>query len=139
MSLSLFHFLTVIQGIVAMGLVGIVLIQRSEGGGLGIGGGGSPGGLMNARGTADFLTRMTKWLAVIFVALAIVLAAMAVPLTTGGKIDDTLDRTVAPATDPLAPVAPQGGDLNAPVVDAPSPAAAQSGAPADDPLKGVAE
>jgi hypothetical protein len=36
-------------------------------------------------------------------------------------------------------VAPQGGDLTAPVVDAPSPAPAQSGAPADDPLAGVAE
>src|SRR6187399_1128101 len=120
--MSLFLFLTVVQGLVAAALVGIVLMQRSEGGGLGIGGGGSPGGLMNARGAADFLTRTTKWLAVIFVALAIVLAALAVKETTGGEIDKTLDRTVAPAGDPLAPVAPQGGDLNAPVVDAPSPA-----------------
>ncbi len=46
-----------------------MLMQRSEGGGLGIGGGGSPGGLMNARGAADFLTRTTKWLAVLFVML----------------------------------------------------------------------
>ena len=137
--MSLFLFLTVIQAIVAAALVGIVLMQRSEGGGLGIGSGGSPGGLMNARGAADFLTRTTKWLAVIFVALAIVLAALAVKETTGGEIDETLDRTVAPASDPLAPAAPQGGDLTAPVVDGPSPAPAQSGAPADDPLAGVAE
>ena len=137
--MSLFLFLTVVQAIVAAALVGIVLMQRSEGGGLGIGGGGSPGGLMNARGAADFLTRTTKWLAVIFVALAIVLAALAVKETTGGEIDETLDRTVVPASDPLAPAAPQGGDLTAPVVDAPPPAPAQSGAPADDPLAGVAE
>jgi preprotein translocase subunit SecG len=135
----MFLFLTVIQAIVAAALVGIVLMQRSEGGGLGIGGGGSPGGLMNARGAADFLTRTTKWLAVIFVILAIVLAALAVKVTTGGEIDETLDRTVAPASDPLAPALPQGGDLTAPVVTGPSPTPAQSGAPADDPLSGVAE
>ena len=137
--MSLFLFLTVLQGIIAFFLVVIVLMQRSEGGGLGIGSGGSPGGLMSARGAADFLTRTTKWLAVAFVVLAVILAAVAVGATSGREIDDTLDRTVTPATDPLAPAAPQGGDLNAPVVDAPSPAAAQSGAPADDPLKGVAE
>jgi len=131
----MFLFLTVIQAIVASALVGIVLMQRSEGGGLGIGGGGSPGGLMNARGAADFLTRSTKWLAVVFVVLAIVLAAMAVGETTGGEVDETLDRTVAPASDPLAPVAPPS-DLNAPVVDTPP---APSDAPVDDPLAGVAE
>ena len=48
----------------------------------------------------------------------IVLAALAVPLTTGGEIDQTLDRTVAPASDPLGTPAQQGGgDLNAPVVN----------------------
>jgi preprotein translocase subunit SecG len=133
----MFIFLTVIQAIVAAALVGIVLMQRSEGGGLGIGGGGSPGGLMNARGAADFLTRTTKWLAVIFVILAIALAALAVRETTGGEIDQTLDRTVVPASDPLAPTAPQGGDLTAPVVDGPAPT--PTDAPADDPLSGVAE
>lgn len=141
--MSLFIFLTVIQAIVAAALVGIVLMQRSEGGGLGIGGGGSPGGLMNARGAADFLTRTTKWLAVLFVALAIALAAMAPTVLSGGEIDNTLDRTVAPAGDPLAPAAPQGGDLTAPVVNAPPPApgetGAATGAPAADPLSGVAE
>jgi len=136
--MSLFLFLTVVQAIVAAALVGIVLMQRSEGGGLGVGGGGGPGGLMNARGAADFLTRTTKWLAVIFVVLAIVLAALAVGATTGGEIDETLDRTVAPAGDPLAP-ATGGGDLNAPVVGAPSPAPADTATPVDDPLAGVAE
>jgi preprotein translocase subunit SecG len=140
--MSLFLFFTVIQAIIAFALVCVVLMQRSEGGGLGIGGGGSPGGLMNARGAADFLTRTTKWLAVLFVALAILLAGLAVDATTGGEIDATLDRTIAPAADPLAPAAPQGGDLNAPVVNGPPPAptdAPAQTAPADDPLSGVAE
>jgi preprotein translocase subunit SecG len=136
--MSLFLFLTVVQAIVAAALVGIVLMQRSEGGGLGIGSGGGPGGLMNARGAADFLTRTTKWLAVIFVLLAIVLAAVAVETTSGGKIDETLDRTVAPVNDPLAPAAaPQGNDLTAPVVAAPSPAPTGTAAPAEDPLAGA--
>ena len=65
--MSLFLFLSIVQAIVAAALVGVVLMQRSEGGGLGLGGGGSPGGLMSARGAADFLTRTTKWLAVLFV------------------------------------------------------------------------
>ena len=135
--MPIFLFLTVIQGLVAAALVGIVLIQRSEGGGLGIGGGGSPGGLMNARGTADFLTRTTKWLAMAFVGLAIVLAWLAVGATSGSKIDETLDRTVVPASDPLAPAGQQGDSLNAPVVN-PSPAPSGSAAPAD-PLADVAQ
>jgi preprotein translocase subunit SecG len=133
--MSLFIFFTVIQGIIAAALVGIVLMQRSEGGGLGIGGGGSPGGLMNARGAADFLTRTTKWLAVLFVVLAIVLAALAVGATSGREIDDSLQRTVAPAADPLAPVAQPSPGLDQPVVPAPAEAAPAS----DDPLGGVAE
>ncbi len=133
--MSLFIFLTVVQGIVAAALVGLVLMQRSEGGGLGIGGGGSPGGLMSARGAADFLTRSTKWLAVLFVVLAIVLAAVAVDTTTGREIDTSLDRTVAPAADPLAPAAQPGAGINQPV----APVPAETAPATDDPLAGVAE
>ena len=118
--MSLFIFLTVVQAIVAAALVGVVLMQRSEGGGLGIG--GSPGGALGARGAADFLTRATKWLAITFVALSIGLAAVAVDTTSADEITSTLDRDAtpgggapdllgdpepAPATDPLAdPLAP---------------------------------
>lgn len=146
--MSLFLFLSVIQAIIAAALVAVVLMQRSEGGGLGLGGGGSPGGLMSARGAADFLTRTTKWLAVLFVVLAIALAAVAVDTTTGNDIDDSLQRTVAPvAPDPLAPVgAPDplappaaapgaAGPLGAVVPAAP---AAPAEAPAD-PLAGSAQ
>jgi len=133
----MFMFLTVVQGIIAAALVGLVLMQRSEGGGLGIGSGGSPGGLMSARGAADFLTRTTKWLAVLFVVLAIVLAALAVGATTGREIDESA-AGATPAADPLAPVTPPpGGGLDAPVIDAPAPAEAAPAA--DDPLADVAE
>lgn len=108
--MSLFIFLTVIQAIVAAALVGTVLMQRSEGGGLGIG--GSPSGAFGARGAADFMTRATKWLAVAFVALSIVLAALAVRESRVGGISSTLERgAAAPAApdllaDPVAPAQP---------------------------------
>ncbi|MEL1250204.1 preprotein translocase subunit SecG [Aurantiacibacter gilvus] len=88
-----FLFLTVIQAFVAAGLVILVLMQRSEGGGLGIGGGGSPGGLMSARGAADLLTRATKWFAIGFVTLSIVLAGLAVDVSGDRNFEETLDRT----------------------------------------------
>lgn len=130
--MSLFLFLTVLQAIVAAALVGLVLMQRSEGGGLGIGGGGSPGGLMSARGAADFLTRATKWTAVTFVGLSIVLAAVAINATSGREIDDTLDRSVTtqPGQNDLIPQS-EGLDGEAPVDPLP-PAE-------DDPLADVAE
>ena len=124
--MSLFLFLTVVQALVAAGLVGVILMQRSEGGGLGIG--GSPGGVMGARGAADFLTRTTRWLAILFVVLSIALAAVAVETTGADEISSTLDRNTAPAPgDPLGGVA--GG----------SSTPANESAPADDPLADVTE
>ena len=63
--------------LIALGLVGAVLLQRSEGGGLGIGGGGSGGGFMTARGTANLMTRVTTVLAAGFFTTSIILAIMA--------------------------------------------------------------
>ena len=127
----MFLFLTVLQALVAAALVGVILMQRSEGGGLGIG--GSPTGMLSARGAADFLTRATKWLAVLFVALSIALAALAVEGMGGGEIETTLDRSVTPAApaDPLgrtAPADPLGGAAPA---AAPTATPGPAGTPAD--------
>ena len=92
--MSLFIFLTVFQAIVAALLVGVILVQKSEGGGLGTG--GSPAGLMSARGAADFMTKLTATLATVFVVLSIVLAALAVKASGNRTIDNSLNRTVAP-------------------------------------------
>src|SRR6218665_3558466 len=100
--MSIFIFLTVVQALVAAALVGVILMQRSEGGGLGVG--GNPSGFMSARGAADFLTRATGVLATLFVVLSIVLATLAVGTTNGRKIDTSLDRNV-----PAAPVDPLAG------------------------------
>ena len=116
--MGLFHFLIVIQGIIAASLVGVILMQRSEGGGLGMG--GSPSGLMSARGAADFMTRATTILATLFIALSISLAFVAARHGGPAKIDTSLQRTEVPAgqTGPTVPSAPAPGpaaDKSAPV------------------------
>lgn len=134
--MSLFIFLTIIQALVAAALVGVVLMQRSEGGGLGIG--GNPSGAFGARGAADFLTRATKWLAIMFVTLSIVLAALAVREGRVGTVSTTLERggaapAVAPApdllADPAAPEAPAEGTSAASAAES-----AASTARAQDPI-----
>ena len=129
----MFLFLTVVQALVAAMLVGVILVQKSEGGGLGVG--GSPSGLMSARGAANFLTRATSVLAGLFVVLSIILAAMAVNETTGRDIDTSLQRETAPAQ----PADPLGGAAN-PAAPAPQPSATQTGnAIPADPLSGAAK
>ena len=68
--------LIVIHVLIALALVGVVLVQRSEGGGLGIGGGGM-GGLMSVRGSANVLTRATAVLAAAFMLMSLLLAILA--------------------------------------------------------------
>lgn len=135
--MSLFIFLTVVQAIVAALLVVTILMQKSEGGGLGVG--GSPAGFMSARGAADFMTRATTVLATAFVALSITLATLAVGQTTSREIDTSLERTAplqnAPAADPLAPS--QGGPALTPAPQT-APAPLTAPAPANDPLSGAA-
>ena len=69
--------LLTIHIMIAVALVGVVLLQRSEGGALGIGGGGGGGGFMTARGTANLLTRVTAILAAAFFITSIGLAILA--------------------------------------------------------------
>ena len=64
----------IIHIIISISIVGLVLMQRSEGGGLGIGGGNN---FMSARGTADLLTRATTILAIAFFCTSIILAMLA--------------------------------------------------------------
>ena len=88
--------------LIALGLVGSVLLQRSEGGGLGIGGGG--GGFMTARGTANLMTRVTAVLAACFFATSIILAIMAGAGTESVSIvDEVINETPAPASGPTVP------------------------------------
>jgi preprotein translocase subunit SecG len=87
--------LIVIHLMVVLALVGVVLLQRSEGGGLGMGGGS---GFMTARGAANALTRSTAFLGAAFFATSLALSILA---TYGDKPTDILDKV---------PAAQQGGE-----------------------------
>ena len=105
----MFLFVTVLQAIVAAMLVGVILMQKSEGGGLGVG--GSPSGMMSARGAADLLTRTTSVLAALFVALSITLAVLASAEGKVETIDQSLQRdTSAPLSAPADDVPLVGDD-----------------------------
>ena len=118
----MFTFLLVVQALIAASLVGVILMQQSEGGGLGMG--GSPTGLMSARGAANFLTKATAVLAVTFVGLSISLAVLATQNAAPTTIDTSLARKPLPTAP--APVVPLSGDPAA----QPAPAAIPSTEPA---------
>lgn len=115
----MFTFLSVFHAIVAAILVTVILMQRSEGGGLTSG--GSPSGLMSARGASDFLTRSTAVLAAVFVGLSIVLAVMAA--TRQATTVDVSAARPAPVNAPLG-TAPPPADGSAPFAGAARTAAA---------------
>ena len=70
--------LLVVHLIVAVLLIGVILLQKSEGGALGIGGGGSGGNLFSARGVGNALTRTTAFLALAFFLTSISLTMLAI-------------------------------------------------------------
>lgn len=129
--------LIVIHLMIVLALVGVVLVQRSEGGGLGIGGGS---GFMTARGAANALTRTTAILAAAFFITSLGLSVLA---RYGSKPTDILDRVPAATQQqnapvgqgvldqlpgqvtPAVPAAPEGGATVSPESDAvPAPAEA---------------
>lgn len=95
------HFvLLTVHSLIVLALIVLVLLQRSDGGALGIGGGG--GGFMTSRGAANVLTRTTSVLALLFFATSILLA-----ITAGGVEDETdiiEDLTGQSVVDPNAPI-----------------------------------
>jgi preprotein translocase subunit SecG len=93
-------FLLVVHILLALALIGVILVQRSEGGALGMGGGGG-GGFMTARGSANLLTRTTAILATLFIVSSIVLAILA-----GGHSRPTSILDSAPTATPGAPAEP---------------------------------
>ena len=100
----MFAFLLIVQSVVALALITVILMQRSEGGGLGVG--GSSSGFMTARGAADFLTRSTSILGTIFIVLSIVMAAIAGASREPAEIDTTLSNLAAPVGNSAAPAQP---------------------------------
>jgi preprotein translocase subunit SecG len=90
--------LLTVHMMLALALIGVVLLQRSEGGMGGLGGGGMSG-FMTTRGTANLLTRTTRWLAGTFMATSLVLAWIA-------SHDHAATPIIAPPTAPVEAPAP---------------------------------
>tara|TARA_B100000676_G_scaffold285205_2_gene313625 strand:+ start:9382 stop:9717 length:336 start_codon:yes stop_codon:yes gene_type:complete len=90
--------LVIVHVLIALSIVGLVLLQRSEGGGLGMGGGGGGGaggmsGLMSARGTANLLTRVTAIAATLFFVSSLLLSIL---VTNSGDRGSIVDNMVVP-------------------------------------------
>ncbi len=96
--------LLVVQGIVAVTLIGVILIQRTaqDGGGL-MGGGGTMGGLFTPRGSANALTKFTKFLAVVFMLNSLFLGYIASSQHQSKSILDQIPATAPAAATPAAP------------------------------------
>lgn len=86
--------------LIVLGLIGVVLLQRSEGGALGMGGGG--GGFMTGRGAANALTRTTSVLAALFFATSMGLAMIA----DRGEKENSVFEELTGSGEQTAPVAP---------------------------------
>jgi preprotein translocase subunit SecG len=112
--------LLLIHLFVTLALIGVVLIQRSEGGGLGIGTSQGMGSFMSGRGTANLLTRTTAILGAAFFVLSLTLALLNRGTSGVGHsiMDAPLPSAPAPVTAPATPKSP-------------APAAPTPAAPAD--------
>ncbi|NHN91976.1 preprotein translocase subunit SecG [Acetobacter sicerae] len=102
--------LLILHLLVTVSLIAVVLIQRSEGGGLGIGSSQGMGSFMSGRGTANLLTRTTAGLATAFMLLSLMLAVLNRGAVSGGSGHDILA-----APPPAASTAPATPTTTAPV------------------------
>lgn len=107
------NVILVIHLILALGLIGIVLLQRSEGGGLGIGGGG--GGVMSSRGAATALGKVTWGLAIAFLITSIALTIISAQNSADSSVVDALGLETPAAEDAATPSVPDVSDLLPPV------------------------
>ena len=106
--------LFVAELIIAVALIGFVLLQRSEGGALGMGGGGGMGGLFTARGAADTLTRTTAILAFLFFVTCIALNILALHGRDQTSILDSAPAATSIPAKPAAPALPVGPSVPKP-------------------------
>ncbi len=121
-ALAMTTVLLLIHLFVTIALIGVVLIQRSEGGGLGIGTSQGMGGFMSGRGTTNLLTRTTAILGTAFFAISLALALMNRGTVGVGRslLDNPPPLGTLPAPSTPAPTAPAPA---APAPAAPAPAA----------------
>jgi preprotein translocase subunit SecG len=99
----MFTVVVVIHLLLAVALVAVILLQKSEGGALGIGGGGGMSGFMTGRSTANLLTRTTAVLTAGFFGTSIALAMIA---AHGRASVSVIDQPVTTQPAPLTPATP---------------------------------
>ena len=107
--------LLVLQILIAIALVGVVLMQRSEGGGLGMGSGGM-GGFLSGRGQANLLTRVTAGLAVAFMATSLALSLISRDSARPASILEGA-ATTAPASSTAVPESADQGEPTVPLAE----------------------
>lgn len=109
----------IVHLLLALGIIGVVLLQRSEGGGLGMGGGGGGGAAGASRPALSPLGKVTWALAIAFIITSLTLTILAAQRSAGTSVLDRL-TTPPPASD-TAPAAPSDADdlLPPPASDAP--------------------
>ena len=106
------HVVLVIHLLLALGIIGLVLIQKSEGGGLGLGESGGLGNIATARGTGNLLTRMTAIFATCFFITSLTLAVLAGGGSSSESLSEQLEQpaqvdvapVVAPVKEPEVPI-----------------------------------
>ncbi len=109
----------VVHLMVVLAMIGLVLLQRSEGGALGIGGGGGGGGVMPRRGAGNVLTRATAFMAAAFFATSIALTVIA---RLESRPTDILERLESQQAGDTAPAAPTAGEAPGDSADTTAPA-----------------
>lgn len=120
------NVLLIIHLLLALCLIGVVLLQRSEGGGLGMG----SSGVMTGRGAATALTKLTWLFAIAFLGTSITLTILSARDSAGVSVMDRAgDAAPAPAA-PALPGLPSGGALLPPPVAAPATPPAAGDSPA---------
>jgi len=124
--------LLVLHVFVTIALIGVVLIQRSEGGGLGLGGGQGMGSFMTGRGTANLLTRTTAILGTLFFALSLSLALLykGSSASSNAAILNAPAQSAPAAPAPSAPAAPAPAPLPSSLPQTPADALPAPTAPA---------
>lgn len=99
--------LLIVHILITVALVGVILLQRSEGGALGMGGGGG-GGLVSSRAVGDALSRATTILATAFIGTSILLALVLNAGDPEASVTDEINPSEIVATDPEgAPLPPE--------------------------------
>lgn len=111
----LLTILLVVEVLISLALIGVVLLQRSEGGALGMGGG--PSGFMTARGAGDLLTRTTWILGSLFFVVALLLTVLSGRERGASSV---VDRLKVDAMDPSSLARPQP-QPSSPTAPAPAP------------------